>query len=52
MVQGDFEKTDEELRSKCRGGRKRKCPSVEMILRNRVTPPSQLESLLFMQDSE
>jgi len=52
MVQGDFEKADEEFRSRSRGGRKRKCPSVEMLLRNRVTSPSQLESWLFMGDSE
>nr|XP_007148921.1 hypothetical protein PHAVU_005G025300g [Phaseolus vulgaris]ESW20915.1 hypothetical protein PHAVU_005G025300g [Phaseolus vulgaris] len=49
---GDFEKADEEFRSRSRGGRKRKCPSVEMLLRNRVTSPSQLESWLFMGDSE
>ncbi|WVZ01512.1 hypothetical protein V8G54_027581 [Vigna mungo] len=47
---GDFERADEEFRSRPRGGRKRKCSTVEMLLRNRVTPPSQLESWLFMQD--
>ncbi|KAK7401363.1 hypothetical protein VNO78_12784 [Psophocarpus tetragonolobus] len=49
---GDFEKADEEFRSRPRGGRKRKCPTIEMLVRNRVTPLSELQSLLFMQDTE
>ncbi|CAJ2638780.1 unnamed protein product [Trifolium pratense] len=49
---GDFEETDEQFRSRPRGGVKRKCPTVEMLVRKRVTPPSQLENLLFMQHCE
>ncbi|KAK7243342.1 hypothetical protein RIF29_38135 [Crotalaria pallida] len=49
---GDFEEADEEFRSRPRGGRKRKCPTVEMLVRKRVTPPSQLENWLLMQDSD
>ncbi|XP_027342164.1 transcription factor IIIA isoform X2 [Abrus precatorius] len=49
---GDFERADEQFRSRSRGGRKRICPTVEMLVRKRVTPPSQLEDWLFMQDSE
>ncbi|XP_020971885.1 transcription factor IIIA isoform X2 [Arachis ipaensis] len=47
---GDFEEADEQFRSRPRGGRKRVCPTVEMLVRKRVTPPSQLENLLFMQE--
>jgi len=45
-VQGDFEETDEQFRSSNRGGRKRKCPTVEMLVRKRVAPPTQLELLM------
>ncbi|XP_043725399.1 transcription factor IIIA-like [Telopea speciosissima] len=44
-VHGDFEESDELFRSRPRGGRKRACPSVETLLRKRVTPPSQMDSV-------
>lgn len=40
MVQGDFIETDEQFRSRPRGGRKRVCPTVETFTRKRVIPPS------------
>ncbi|XP_022139244.1 transcription factor IIIA isoform X2 [Momordica charantia] len=45
-INGDFEVADEQFRSKPRGGRKRKCPTVEMLIRKRVTPPSELDFML------
>ncbi|KAL1332889.1 hypothetical protein HN51_061656 [Arachis hypogaea] len=50
FTHGNFEEADEQFRSRPRGGRKRVCPTVEMLVRKRVTPPSQLENLLFMQE--
>ncbi|KAL5054419.1 hypothetical protein RYX36_035101 [Vicia faba] len=46
---GDFEEADEEFRSRPRGGVKRKCPTVDMLIRKGVTPPGELENLLFKQ---
>nr|XP_023885924.1 transcription factor IIIA-like isoform X3 [Quercus suber] len=37
---GDFEESDNQFQSRIRGGRKRKCPTVEMLIRKRITPPS------------
>lgn len=49
---GDFEEADEQFRSRPRGGRKRTYPTVEMLVRKRVTPPSQLDHWLLMQDDD
>ncbi|CBI22659.3 unnamed protein product, partial [Vitis vinifera] len=45
MFQGDFEELDEQFRQRPRGGRKRTSPPVEAVLRKRVTPPSQSDSI-------
>lgn len=45
LLQGDFIETDERLRSRPRGGRKRKCMSVEMLQRKRVVPLSRASVL-------
>ncbi|KAL1828840.1 hypothetical protein ACET3Z_007252 [Daucus carota] len=39
-TQGDFVETDEQFRSRPRGGRKRVCPSIETFTRKRVVLPS------------
>ncbi|XP_074336106.1 transcription factor IIIA-like [Apium graveolens] len=39
-IQGDFMETDEQFRSRPRGGRKRVCPTVETFTRKRIIPPS------------
>ncbi|KAI4332964.1 hypothetical protein L6164_017828 [Bauhinia variegata] len=49
---GDFEQGDEAFRSRPRGGLKRKCPTVEMLIRKRITPPTESEHWLFTQDAE
>ena len=41
--QGDFVESDQQFRSKPRGGRKRNFPTVEMLIRKRVTPPAKLD---------
>ncbi|KAK9022540.1 hypothetical protein V6N11_002796 [Hibiscus sabdariffa] len=38
-VPGDFLESDDQFRSRPRGGRKRTCPTVEMLIRKRVAPP-------------
>ncbi|CAA0832880.1 transcription factor IIIA [Striga hermonthica] len=40
---GDFEESDEQFRSMPRGGRKRKFPVIETLLRKRVFLPSESE---------
>ncbi|XAR71000.1 hypothetical protein NMG60_11028069 [Bertholletia excelsa] len=43
---GDFVESDEQFRLRPRGGCKRKCPSVESLLRKRIVPPNQLDSIV------
>ncbi|CAN1218499.1 Transcription factor IIIA, partial [Linum perenne] len=44
---GDFQEADEQFRSRPRGGKKRECPSVEMLLtRKRVSLPPESDNCL------
>ncbi|PIA63925.1 hypothetical protein AQUCO_00201327v1 [Aquilegia coerulea] len=43
-IPGDFEEADAQFQSRPRGGKKRKYPTVEMLLRKRVVPPGQADS--------
>lgn len=42
---GDFVESDEQFRSRPRGGRKRKSVSIETLLRKRVVPPGHCSAL-------
>lgn len=44
-VQGNFVESDEQFRSRPRGGRKRKYPVIETLLRKRIVPPSESDPL-------
>ncbi|GAV75051.1 zf-C2H2 domain-containing protein/zf-C2H2_4 domain-containing protein [Cephalotus follicularis] len=44
-IPGDFVESDEHFRSRPRGGRKRTCPTVEMLTRKRITPPSESDPI-------
>ncbi|GAB2221698.1 hypothetical protein Drorol1_Dr00012883 [Drosera rotundifolia] len=45
-VHGDLEELDEQLRSRPRGGCKRKYPSIEMLTRKRVSPPCEPDPVI------
>lgn len=45
--QGDFVESDEQFRSRPRGGLKRKCPDIETLSRKRVVgPPNESDSVV------
>ncbi|XP_074306816.1 transcription factor IIIA-like [Silene latifolia] len=45
-VPGDLEEFDEQWRSKPHGGQKRKRPTVDMLMRKRITPPNECDGVL------
>uniref|UniRef100_A0A803LZU6 C2H2-type domain-containing protein n=1 Tax=Chenopodium quinoa TaxID=63459 RepID=A0A803LZU6_CHEQI len=45
-VHGDLEEFDEQFRSRPRGGRKRKLPNIEMLMRKRISAPNQCDGVL------
>ncbi|CAI9096763.1 OLC1v1032976C4 [Oldenlandia corymbosa var. corymbosa] len=45
FTMGDFEEADEQFRLRARGGRKRKSPAIEALMRKRVLPPSQSDPI-------
>lgn len=45
LMQGDFVELDEQIQRRPRGGRKRKCPTIESLLRKRVNLPMVLDFL-------
>ncbi|KAG6533647.1 hypothetical protein ZIOFF_007522 [Zingiber officinale] len=46
-IQGDFLEIDEQWQSRPRGGRKRKCPSIESFCRKRIVSPEQASTLMY-----
>ncbi|KZV39594.1 zinc finger protein 16-like [Dorcoceras hygrometricum] len=50
-IPGNFEESDEQFRSRPRGGRKRKYPILESLLRKRVFPPN-IEEITMNGDPE
>nr|GMC79281.1 transcription factor IIIA-like isoform X1 [Ipomoea batatas] len=45
-TQGDFEESDEQFRSRERGGRKRKLPVFETLMRKRIVPPRDTDPII------
>lgn len=46
FIRGDFEESDEQFRSRPRGGRKRKYPVIETLMRKRIVPPRESDPIL------
>lgn len=49
-IQGDFEESDAQFRSRPRGGRKRNYSVIESLMRKRVVPPSESELVMNNRD--